>query len=262
MKKYFKVFLLSLSTQFQYRSNLVMWLIVAFLEPVVMVMVWSSILGDRPEIGGYGRSDFVLYYLSTTVAWYFVGGVFSGRVGQAIKQGEINKSLIKPYSVVMEAMAGEQAWKVVSLALSLPVVALLWHLFGADYNLQMTWFLALALLVSIIFGASIFALIEALIGITAFWFVEVWPIGEVIGVLRNLFGGILAPLTLLPLYIQRIAVYLPFKYIFYTPVNLFMGRVENPLREIGIQGLYVGVLYIFYKYLWKQGLRRYEGIGG
>ncbi len=95
--KYVRTFLLALQTEMQYRANLVMWLVVGSLAPLSMVMVWFAILGSRSEVGGYDRGDFVMYYLFFTVSWYIVGGSFAHMIGNAIRNGDINKTLLKPY---------------------------------------------------------------------------------------------------------------------------------------------------------------------
>jgi ABC-2 type transport system permease protein len=118
------------------------------------------------------------------------------------------------------------------------------------------------LLVVLLLGAVIFGLIEAIVGIMAFWVVEIWPLTDMVEIVMYLFGGTLAPILLLPPTIQRLTEFLPFRYIFYEPVNLLLGNQPDPMSVIVRQGIFVAILYVIYQLVWKAGIRRYEGIGG
>lgn len=262
MQKYWKTFTLSLASTMQYRANLVLWLVVAWLQPITSLIIWFTIAGEKGVVGGYSRGDFLIYYLSMTVTWYLVGGVFSYRIGSLIKNGELNKYLLKPYSLILDAAVGEQAWKVISGLMSLPIFlgALWWGrgLLTVEYG----WYEVVMLVATIGLGAVLFALMEAIVGLSAFWFVETWPVAETVGVLRMLFGGVLAPLPLLPLFIQDVSRYLPFQYMFYPGVSILMGRSEGALSNVGMQVVFIVICYLLLKVLWQKGLHKYEGIGG
>lgn len=262
MKKYWYRFLSAIESEFQYRTNLFAWMIVGAIGPMIMVFVWLGVLEQQPTVGGYGRSDFILYYLLTTLGWYIVGGEFARPIGTAIRSGDINKSLLQPYSVILGKAVWEQAWKLLSLFLSLPVCALVLYLtrdtlvFSFDINTLPV------LITSLIGGALIFGLIQAIIGIMAFWMTEIWPIAEMNDMLLQLMGGMLAPLTLLPPLVQKISLYLPFRYIFFEPVAIVLGKQPYPMEVIMKQGIFIVLLYVIYKLLWRAGLRKYEGTGG
>src|SRR5688572_15969263 len=126
--KYWRTFLLALQTEMQYRANLVMWLVTGAISPLTMVMVWFAILGSRHEVGGYTQGDFVTYYLFFTLGWYIVGGSFARQIGRAIHDGDINKTLLKPYSIVIGAAVSEQAWKFTSLLVTMPALVVVLYL--------------------------------------------------------------------------------------------------------------------------------------
>lgn len=260
--KYWRTFLLALQTEMQYRANLVMWLIIGAIGPLSMVMVWFAILGSRSEVGGYARGDFVMYYLFFTMGWYVVGGSFCRPLANAIRDGDINKMLLKPYSIVLGSFFAEQAWKLTSLLVSIPAITLLVY-FMRDYiSWKMIPGQEMYFIMVLILSGIIFALLQALIGALAFWVTEIWPFAETFEVILYLFGGTLAPMSLLPNAIQRISLYLPFRYIFYEPVMMMLGNQHDPLSLLIRQGIFVVVLVIFYKLLWRAGIKRYEGIGG
>ncbi len=262
MRKYWVRFLSALESEFQYRANLIWWMIVGAIGPLVMTLVWFSVLQERPDVGGYGKSDFVLYYLFTTLGWYIVGGEFARPIGTAIKSGDINKSLLQPYDVILGKAVWEQAWKVMSLILSLPVVAMILYLTRDLISFTLDPARIPLIILSLLCGALIFAIMQAIIGILAFWVTEIWPFSEMNYMLLQLMGGMLAPISLLPPLVQNISYYLPFRYIFFEPVAIVLGKVTNPVPVIMRQAIFVVLLFGIYKLVWRAGIRRYEGIGG
>ncbi len=262
MRKYWFRFLSAIQTEFQYRANLIWWMIVGAISPIVMTLVWFTVLESRPEVAGYDKGDFVLYYLLTTLAWYIVGGEFARPLGTAIRSGDLNKSLLQPYSVVLGKAVWEQAWKLLSLAFSLPVAAIILYLTRDYIEFSLTLSQMPFILLSLIGGALIFGLMQAIIGILAFWVTEIWPFAEMNYMLLQLMGGMLAPISILPPIAQQISLYLPFRYIFFEPVAIILGKVVDPSSVILRQFIFVILLYGIYKLTWRAGLKRYEGIGG
>lgn len=262
MRKYWIRFLSALQIEFQYRANLVAWMVVGAINPLVMTLVWFSVLKERPDVGGYGQSDFVLYYLMTTVGWYIVGGEFARALGSDIRMGKVNKSLLQPYNLVIGKAVWEQAWKVLSLILCLPVVALVLYVTRDFVQFSLDIAMIPYIIMSLVGGALIFALIQAIIGTAAFWVTEVWPMAEMNDMLLQLMGGMLAPIALLPPVFQSISSFLPFRYIFYEPIAIVLGKTTEPLPVLARQFGYVAILFIMYKLLWRAGIKKYEGIGG
>ena len=239
-----------------------MWLVVGAIQPLTMVLVWFVILGSRTSVAGYDRGDFILYYIFMTVGWYIVGGAFCRQVGNAIHNGEINKTLLKPYNIVVAEAITEQAWKLTSLFVTTPILIVVLYLMRNYIMWKIIpgqWLYIIGVLV---LGAVIFALIQAIVGILAFWVTEIWPFAETVDVVLYLFGGMLAPIELMPQAIQRITVYLPFRYVLYEPARMLLGTQPDPLGVLWKQTVFVVILFVIYRLVWRAGIRRYEGIGG
>ena len=260
--KYWRTFLLSLSTQMQYRANLILWLVEGAIGPFTMILVWFTIMGSRSELGGYAKGDFIVYYLFVTVGFYIVGGSFSRPIGRAIRNGEINKNFLQPYSVVFGAFAREQAWKLVSLVITLPPLLVIAYFL----RVYLSWGMVVGewwqIGTSLFLGTILFAMIEAIIGLLAFWVTEIWPFAEMYEMLLYFFGGTMAPLTLLPISVQRVSAYLPFRYIFYEPIAIALGKESGPTQALGLQALFIVIMYAIYRLIWSRGIKKYEAIGG
>jgi ABC-2 type transport system permease protein len=260
--RYLRTFLLALQAEFTSRVNLIGWFLVGAIPSIVLVLVWFAILGDRPSINGFTKGDFLIYYTFVTVGWYIVGGTFGINTGNRVKDGTINTTLLKPYDVVLGQGIEEQAWKVMSIVMTFPITVLVLYLFRDIIHIQLAWGTVPILIAALILGGINFALVEAIVGITAFWVTDVWPVDHVKRILLSLFGGLLVPLTLMPPIVLNIANLLPFKYMFYIPVSILLSKSQNPLLDVGLQALYIFILFWIYKLIWNLGIRKYEAIGG
>jgi ABC-2 type transport system permease protein len=81
--------------------------------------------------------------------------------------------------------------------------------------------------------------------------------------LRNLLGGILAPIDLFPEPIPTLSLYLPFRYTLSFPVEIIMGRLsaEQILFGFAWQSVWLLVFAALYWVLWRQGLKTYAAVG-
>lgn len=260
--KYLRTLLLELQAMMQYRLDVLGWLIVGFLPSVTLVIVWFAILGDRQDISGFTKGDFIVYYLFLTIAWYIVGGIFAYPLATRVKNGTIANSLLKPYNEVLAQAIREQAFKIVSLIMSFPAIAAVIYFYHDIIQINLTAPDFIALIISLILGGLVFGLLEALVGLSAFWVTRVWPVNELNQIFSLLFGGRMAPLALMPFWVQSASQFLPYKYTFYTPVNILLNKSNNPFADVGFQLVFVLVLFAFYQFVWHLGIRKYEVVGG
>ena len=122
----------------------------------------------------------------------------------------------------------------------------------------------IALIVLMVFCAFVIELlIGFLVGMIAFWTDEVEGIQITIDRVKRFFSGGYFPLTLLPAAIVATSNYLPFQYSFFTPAALYLRKtsLEQGLRGIFVQAVWIVLLCIILSIVWKRGLRRYEAMG-
>ena len=259
--KYLRTFLLALQREFISRINILGWFLVGSIPSIVLLMVWLTILGQGQSVGGFTKGDFIVYYLFMTAGWCVVGGTFGRNVGGQIKDGRINTTLLKPYDVVFGQAIEEQAWKVLSVCISIPITLTILFLFRDSIHIHLSLSQSVLLVLSILFGGINFAFMEAIVGLTAFWVTEIWPVDNLKEILLSLFGGLLMPLALMPSFILSLANILPFKYMFYVPVSILLSKTANPSFDVALQFLYVIALFGLYKCVWHFGIKKYEGVG-
>ena len=229
--------------------------------PLVYLFVWITAAG-RGGTGGYGRDEFIVYYLALMVVNQLTYPVSNWTVGDTIRMGYFSTWLLRPLPAVFEAVATDVAGKVVCMPFTLGVVAILGLVLHPSFTLTMPALLAfvaaLVLAQALRFG---FAYVLAL---TTLWSHRSDALLSLHDTLLFLLAGQVAPTALLPGVLQRVAGVLPYRYMMGFPLELLLGRLGPAEMRAGFAwqvGWLVAVLLV-HRVVWRQGIRRYSAVGG
>lgn len=263
MKKYWVLFKVSLTRGLEYRLSNLLWVLVGILPAVFAATVWLSAFAGKTEIQGYNRAELTTYYFLSTLLWYFVGGEFSGRLSEWIRLGVLVRHLTKPLNPLFEVVFQEQAWKVNSFFLSLPVYFLVFGLLRTDLILAKLDFNLFLFLSAVFLSGLVFILLEIIIGLLSFWISNSSNLNALYWVIFSLLGGILVPLRFLPAVLTNLSWFLPFRYTFSLPLELYLRKLSGGeiLFAFLVQTFWLVLLFILVKSLYKNGLRIYEAYG-
>lgn len=246
-----------------YRTQNLVWVLVGALPPFFAIVAWLAVYGGRGRVAGYTRGDIITYYLVVGIAWYVIGGRINGQVARAIKDGTLAQHLLKPYAALSYYILQEQTWKMVSLALALPVYVVLFVVFRHDVRLAETPLRVGLTILATGLSATLFIIIEVSIGMLAFWTTNTRNLFEVYDILLYLASGELVPLALFPSWLHTALTALPFRYTFSFPIEVFLGKLDDVDVAIGFawQIAWLIVLLGSARILWARGLRRYSATG-
>ncbi|HVA92005.1 MAG TPA: ABC-2 family transporter protein [Chloroflexota bacterium] len=261
--RYRAIFRTCLAESLTYRSQNAVWVVQGVLPPLFAIIAWLAIYGGRQQVGSFTRSDMITYYLVISVAWYVIGGRINNQIARAIKDGSLAHQLLKPYAALAPQVLGEQCWKLVSLVLALPLYLVLVLYFHHDLHLALSLpRLALAL-ASMVLSATIFIILEVILGSLAFWTTDTRNLFEVYDLLLVLASGELAPISLFPGWLGDVLNGLPFRYTFSFPVEVFLGKLGPTQTALGllVQLGWLAALCGLARLLWIRGLRRYSAAG-
>lgn len=264
------IFKTSLEERLVYRGDFFFSTFIRFLPIITQVFLWYQVyaVGTDHEIAGlngYTYQDMVAYYLLVMIARAFssMPGLASG-ISADIRDGSINKYLTQPLDMIGYLFWRRLAHKMVyylTAILPFTVVFYLCRSFFPDVPRAEVW---AAFLLSLVFGFLIGFLLESLIGLIGFWFLEVSSLLFIYMMFNYFLSGHMIPLDWLPFWITSWVHYLPFKYLAYFPVAIYLGKIpdENLWWELGVQFTWVVGLLIANRLAMKRGLKRYGAYGG
>lgn len=266
MKKYLAFFKISLLKSLEYRARAFIWLFWDIGPPLIMMFFWLAVFKENTYVAGYDFFSMMVYYLVIIFARNIVLTHPDEPLQREIYTGQINVYLPRPANLVKIKFIYELAYKFLKFFYLIPIFIICYFLFlkgqTAGFSLNLLRMVFFLLSCSISF--CLYFLIKFLVGISSFWFTEIeWFTGfEELALL--LFGGTLFPLDLLPLSMQKLSNFLPFKYLFYQPAQGLLGRLSNSqmVLTLIIQIFWLVLFYLLLKRIYKAGLKIYSGFGG
>lgn len=249
-----------------YRGDFAFATLIRFLPIVTQIFLWGAIFGGdtTKQLQHYRYADMVAYFLLVMVARAFssMPGLATG-IAESIRNGSVRKYLLQPIDMLDYLFWHRIAHKLVYYAVAVgPFALVFWlcrsYLPGWPSGTVMT-----AFVISLLFGFAIGFLVEALIGLIAFWFLEVSSLIFIYMMLNYFLSGHMIPLEWIDTWIPWVH-YLPFRYLAYFPAAVLLGRIpEADLpAELGIQAAWILVLLIANRAAFHYGVRRYGAFGG
>jgi len=256
----------SMAERFAYRSDFALGTLFRFLPIITQVFLWGAIFGTMDttsdkEIAGYKYGEMVAYYLMAMLARAFssMPGLSSG-IARDIREGTLKKYLIQPIDMLGYLFWYRVAHKIVYYVVATVPFVIVFYL-CRDYfpGWPDAWTLA-GLVVALNMAFLLGFLIESLLGLIAFWFLEVSSLLFIYMMLNYFLSGHMIPLDLLPGWVE----WLPFKYLAYFPCKLALGKYDHAqmARELLIEAAWVVALLWLNRWVFARGLRRYGAYGG
>ncbi len=255
-------FKVTLATQLQYRTELLIWLSGAILQPVVYLIVWATVANaNGGAVGGYSASSFAAYYITMMLIDHVTFTWIMYEFEPRIREGAFSPKLVRPVHPIHSDVADNFTHKFLGLFPLLPVAVVLGVIFHPSFNLSL-WSLAL-LVPSLILACTLRFAFEWTLALTAFWVTRVGAVNQLYEVSFIVLSGYMAPLTLFPAAIQALATVAPFRWMVAFPVELALGKVapNDALVGVAIQAAWVVVAVVLLKIVWRAAARHYSAVG-
>ena len=249
--------------QWQYRANLIMYLLYWLVSPIIYLAVWTSIANVKGDVNGFTANDFITYYMTLLIVDQVTSNIVIYSFGYKIQDGTLSGELIKPiHPMLTSTLVNDVAFKTLNLMWLIPIWLVLALVFKPDFS-SVTLSGILLALPAILMGYLINFLLSGIITSLAFWTTRVYSIHEFYYALILVFAGQFVPLKLMPELIQTIARFLPFQLFMYLPIQMIQGNLS--INEI-MQGYITGLIWLalaltLFMFTWRQGVRRFSAVG-
>jgi ABC-2 type transport system permease protein len=253
---------IAISEQFQYRVANYFYMIGMVAEPIIYLVVWSTIARQQGgEVGGFTPGQFAAYY----IVWTLVRNmniIFTPYGWEwRIRQGELSGMLLRPVHPIHWDLGYFAGWKFVVIVMWLPIAAVLSLLFQPELSFRPIDVVVFSIA---IWGAYLIRSVNYwILGMLAFWTTRVGPLFEIVFTAELLLSGRLVPLSLMPEWAQQLADVLPFKWTFGFPIESLVGRLPESelLGGLAMQALWIAIGSIGVALVWRVAVRRYSAVG-
>ena len=262
----------SIEERLVYRADFAFATLIRFLPIVTQIFLWGAIYAvgtqdAHEKMNGYSYGNMVAYYLLAMVGRAFssMPGLASG-VAREVRDGTVKKYLTQPIDMLGYLFWYRIAHKLVYYAIAAGPFALVFYLCRRYFDGWPDPWTVAAWVASLFMAFLIGFLIEAIIGLIAFWFLEVSSLIFIYMMINYFLSGHMIPLDWLGVFGDAVSN-LPFKYLAYVPAAIMLQRDGYRLGDglelqLAIGLLWIVLLFVLSRIVFARGVRRYGAFGG
>ena len=252
----------SFRTQMTYRVNVIFMVLNGIVLLGVQASVWMALYAQG-QYAGSTLAQAITYMVLTNFVLNTLRINPGRRIGQAVYSGDLGADMLRPINLMLLHTGNELGRMLFSLLFgSLPIVVLALAVYGL---LPPAGIAALGMfLLTGLLGAVIYVLFDTIVGYSAFWLMNNWYMTWFERALITLFGGTIVPLWFYPKVLTDMAAWLPFKYISYMSLDLYLGRTDaaQGWQVAAVQLLWIAGLWALERLVWSRAQRRITVQGG
>ena len=234
-----------------------------FIYVSVYYFIWKAIYAHSTSIAGFNFPQLLTYVALGWIIRSFYYNNIDQDIATQVLEGKLAMDLIKPvnpqWMYIAQAL-GESVFRLVMLTAPTAIILLL--VYPVRGPASRGHFLAF--LVSATLSFFLVAAINFAIGTFAI------RLKSILGLLRakyfflELFSGLLIPISFFPHVFQTALAFMPFQYISYIPVLLYLGKINGSgiIEALAVQIFWVAAMVAIGHGLWAWSTRRITIQGG
>jgi len=230
LKKYLTVFIKSLKSELIYRWAALWGIVGAVLGFLIQIFLWQALLstGVRNDTS---FPDMLLYVLINSFMLQLTRTDVASIIENTMIDGTVSMELLRPISYkgyMLAQTLGKNIYGSLTATVPLLLLSLLFLSGAAFPNVAHILLFTLSALL----GIALMFEVTYLVGLTAFWLQRCWFIRFYLNGLRSIFGGTMVPLWFYPEFLITLSYWLPFRYMTFEPINIFL--MKTPLEQAWI----------------------------
>jgi ABC-2 type transport system permease protein len=226
------------------------------------LVVWSNVAAaSGGSVGGYDNAGFAAYFIAAMIVNHLTFCWHMWEYDTIIRQGQLSARLLRPVHPIHADMAENMSYKVITSVVVAPTAIILILIFKPAWQPQVAQLIAfvpalvMAFLIQFFMGWTL--------AMAAFWTTRISAINRIYFLGKLFLAGQLAPLSLLPAWLQTAASISPFRWMLSFPVEVLLGRVAGTAVYTGlmVQLIWVILGLLAVRAIWRAGVRRYSAFG-
>ncbi len=252
----------SIKDSLMYKFEFFAWTIIMPITLVIFYFLWQAAFayGGFTEIRGMTFSNLVIYYALTIIIATLTYSSVIEDLPVRIKKGKFAIDLVQPMNIIKRYLSEYFGYKLMTLFFQvLPLVVLMLLLVRPSVSVVNL----ILFVVSVAFACVISFLLWLCIALLAFWMKEVQGVAMAVWGVTNMLRGSVVPLVFFPQAVQTALSYMPFPYMAFVPIQIFLGKLSfaGALGALVIQIFWVVVMLLIAKFMLSRGVKLFTGAG-
>lgn len=241
----------------EYRAELLLWVLSGSL-PLILMGIWM----EAAEGGRFGLApvDFARYFIAAFIVRQLNTVWVIWEFEKQVVEGKLSPLLLQPLDPGWRHFASHVSERFARLPFILALVVLFFILYPQFFWLP-SFRNFLLFLVAVTLAFALRFIIQYTLAMFAFWLERATAIEQFWFLLYLFLSGIIAPLEAFPPQVREVILWTPFPYTVNFPAALLVGLPVN-VGQGFLAMLGWGLLFfVLNRWLWRQGLKRYSGMG-
>jgi len=262
MKKLLGIIKASIKNALAYKFEMAFTLLIAPISLIVTYFLWKAIYAytGTDIIRGFNFKEIITYFTFSWIVGVITWTDVSDDLSHTIRNGKISKNLVKPINFLKYIFfmdIGHRSFAVLIEALPLFLIALI------IFKIQVSLVNFPLFLIGLSIAFVLNFLMTAVVGMSAFWFVHNRGLTKVKRVVVHFLSGAVLPITFFPLAFQKASFFMPFQYLEYVPISLWLGKygLIESLKLFSVGLIWVGIFLILCIWIWNKAIRRVTSVG-
>ena len=245
------------SNMLEYRVEIALWAISGII-PFFMLNIWTN--NNLNESINISNVMLARYFLSAFFVRQFsvVWVVFAFEEDALL--GKISPYLIQPLNPFFRYLAQHIAEQITRLPFALIISSIFFLANPESFWIPNIGIFLLSIIATFL-SFLIQFLIQSIIACLCFWTEKASSIERLLFIPTLFLSGLLAPVVSFPEYVKSWIYLTPFPYLIDFPANLLSGNKTNITTGLGIQILWIVLLFPIFKKIWSEGTKKYTAMG-
>lgn len=246
-----------------YRLNFTVWRLRVFLSLISTYFLWLTLLPKGTNFANYNQATMLTYIVGGAIVYSIVLSTRVATVADDIVQGNLSHYLLRPLNYIGYYFSKDFGDKAMNIAFSLIEVLIVFLIFHPPFVFQSNIIYLSLFTVSIVLAICINFLLNMMLSFVGFFSSEAWAPRFIFFILLGFFSGTIFPLDILPKPVYTLLNILPFSYLIYSPMKIYLGQLSSIqiVSSICIAVAWVILLSIFIHFLWRKGIKHYSAQG-
>lgn len=251
-----------------YKLTFIMRVISGVIQVFVSYYLWKAIYESSTsnELNGFSMYEMIIYVVISYITNQLIQINMDPVIGEEIRNGSIAMNLLKPINYTFRILAeaiGHFSVQLITVAIPtwIGFNILMYIVYGnITFNIKGL----ILYIISVLLGFLVMFTLNCIFGLSAFFLSYLWGFTMCKKAILKFFSGELIPLAFYPPAICRILKIMPFATVNDIPVLLYLGKksIKGIVFSFLIQIIWLVILVVIYKLLWKKAIKHLTIMGG
>lgn len=248
------------SSEIAFRWQIFVWVLSDTLQPVILGVLWASV---AKQGGLLTVSQVITYFFLVTLVSKFTKDWSITYISNTVISGDFSKYLVKPFNYLAETLGISIGSRILRIIMLIPLLVIAYFVFKGNFEILLGFERIMLFLFALIMAFFINFLLGNTFALISFF------VNQIIG-LRTFYehaviflSGEGIPLVAYPSWAKIFLELMPFRYTLSFPIEIIMGTVSNSQMYYGftIASIWIVLLIIVYKVLFRFAIKKYEAFG-